>query len=550
MPAMLPQETDQTTTRQEWRSAGTILLAAAAWRFIGLGAESLWTDEIAAVLVARRSLLEVLATIAVQDVNPPLYYLLLHCWTWLGQPEWWLRLLSALGGLGVVALTWRLGRRLAGPAVGLIAALFAAFSPLEIYLSREVRYHTLAGVLALGALLLFLRRLDEPAGRRARALVAVLTLGLYTHYYFLFVPLIAALWWWYENDERPVPAQTALVPLGLALLAFAPWLLVIAMQSARASYRFRPLTGLFDTLFDLAGYFSVGHADAQLPFDPRGWNRLWFLLALAPFWLLGALGVACWRNSRAARLAGLGLGVPLLIVLVASRVVPVYGHRYLLPLLPFFFLLLALGAERLRAWRRIAGLVAVVAVCGLMTASNLLQFADRRYQRENWRDLATVLRQTMKPGDVLLGYNKMQIGPLNYYWLRQTGRPLLYAPLLTGDPLVFASPSAAAVEARVALYRSRFERLWLVDHFAHMYDPAGIAHAALDRQTVYDARSAGTADWYHIPLRVYWRDRPTLINRSGGVFSAKVDFSRPVHSDLQLFGEWTRPAKQWAWIGA
>ncbi len=41
---------------------------------------SLQTDEIAAVLISRRPILEIIWTIAVQDVGPPLYYLLLHFW--------------------------------------------------------------------------------------------------------------------------------------------------------------------------------------------------------------------------------------------------------------------------------------------------------------------------------------------------------------------------------------------------------------------------------------------------------------------------------------
>jgi hypothetical protein len=547
MPAEI--QPSQPTSRAEWWAAGLILLAAALWRLYGLGAESLWTDEIAAVLVGRRSLLEVLVSIGVQDVNPPLFYLLMHFWTALGEPEWWLRLLPALCGLAAVALTWRLGRRLAGPTVGLLAALFTALSPLSVYLSRELRYHTLATMLALAAWLIFVRRLDDPRAGRRRWLIALLALGLYTHYYFLFVLAVAAVWWWSENEDRPVPARRSLAPLGAALLIFLPWLIVMGVQAARASYRFRPLTGLFATLFDLAGYSTVGQADTALPLDPYGLAKLWFLLALAPFWLLAGLGLSQWRNERATRLATLGLGVPILCVLVVSRVAPVYGHRYFLPFLPLFLILLAIGARRLlNAWKPL-GVIAIVAVCGLMAASDLEQRTDTRYQREDWRTLAQRLRAALGPHDVILGYNAMQIGPLNYYWLRQTGRPLVYAPLLTGDPLIFAPQPPGAVEARVELYRQRFERLWVIDHFAHMYDPPGVARAELDRTAVYDP-SVDFSACCRIPVRVYWRDRVTPLLRAGRTFGDAIDFTTRAFDALQLSGDWSRPDHQWAWIGA
>lgn len=538
----------QTTSHREWLSAGLILVLAAVWRLTGLGAESFWTDEIAAVLVSQRSLTELLFTIGVQDVNPPFFYMILHFWLYLGEAEWWLRLLPALCGLGLVAATWRLGRKLGDPFIGLVAALLVSFSPLAVYLSRELRYHSLVALLAVGALLAFSSLLDS-GGRRHRGLYfALCALGLYTHYYFLFIPFITLVWWWYENSRHRLPFRRLAPAWGLPLLAFLPWLAIIAIQSARASFRFRPLLDLGGTLFDLAGYATIGHADIALPLDPGGWARLWYLSALIPFWVLAGAGFSAWPRERAVRLAALALGVPLVTVLLASRLLPVYGHRYLFPFLPLFLLLTAVGVKRLCEYWRPLGLIVLGAVLLLMSGSNLWQRHDARFQREDWRGLSACLQKSLTGDDMLLAYNDSQLGPLRYYWRRQTKKPPLYAKLFTGDPLTFATDTEDAVAARVNLFRQQARRLWLLDHFAHMYDPAGLVHRALNDQAVFDP-TFPLANTYRIPVRVYWRNRGEMLSEVGEHFTGSVNFGANEYHPLQLAGDWSHTEEEWAWLG-
>ena len=539
---------DQPTTRREWLLAGGILAAAAAWRLIGLGQESLWTDEIAAVLVSRRSLLEVWVTIGIQDVNPPLFYSLLHFWLWAGSAEWWLRLFPAICGISTVALTWRLGRKLAGPAVGLLAALFAAFSPLSIYLSRELRYHTLAALLAAGALLVLLKLWENNGRGNRRWLFFLLLFGLYTHYFFIFIPAVMLVWWWMENREYQVEFGPMFSPLANALAAFLPWIVIMAWQAARQSYRFRPLLDLPDTFFNLAAYLTVGHADARLPFDQQGISKLWFILALAPFWAMLAAGAWQWKQSRAARFSLVGFALPALVIFAAGRFWPVYGHRYFLPFMTLFFIWMAAGALGLYQIRKPFGVAVVLTACVLMTGSSLLQRLDARYQREDWRGLSKYLQAAIKPGDGLLVYNEGQAGPLRYYWERQTGRPPDYQKLLTGNPLVFAPEPLGTIESRVELFRRQHKRLWLLDHFAHMYDPPTRARRALELKAILDPAYSMEAA-FRIPMRVYWRDRITAIKETGAQFAPQIDFGTHRLVPLQLEGDWSHTHEPWAWMG-
>ncbi len=58
-----------------------VLAIAAGVRFYELGSQSLWADEGNSAALASRSLARI-AGDAANDIHPPLYYWLLHLWTW------------------------------------------------------------------------------------------------------------------------------------------------------------------------------------------------------------------------------------------------------------------------------------------------------------------------------------------------------------------------------------------------------------------------------------------------------------------------------------
>src|SRR6185369_343968 len=106
-----------------------------------------------------------------------------------------LRSLSVVLGTATVWVTCRLGRLLAGTAVGLTAGALLAISPLAVQYSQEVRMYALAGLLAVAsswaglALLRTLTGPDSPTERSPRREIALavayglLTAALlYTHY--------------------------------------------------------------------------------------------------------------------------------------------------------------------------------------------------------------------------------------------------------------------------------------------------------------------------------------------------------------------------------
>jgi mannosyltransferase len=120
-----------------------ITALAIVLRLYRLGAQSLWYDEAFSVYLARMNLGDITARTAA-DIQPPLYYYLLHFWMELaGDGEFAVRFLSLFFGVLTVPLMFVIARRLFNPAAAIFSALLALFSPLYLWYSQETRMYSL-----------------------------------------------------------------------------------------------------------------------------------------------------------------------------------------------------------------------------------------------------------------------------------------------------------------------------------------------------------------------------------------------------------------------
>lgn len=145
-----------------------ILVAGTLLRIAGLGAWSLWGDEVASLNISAASMADIWRR--AQDLNAPLYYLFMHAWQGLGVEEAWLRLPSALAGVLALPLIWRAGAVLWDEAAGMLALGLLAVSPLHVWYAREARMYALACLFAAAALYCYVRLLATPkSGKSASA---------------------------------------------------------------------------------------------------------------------------------------------------------------------------------------------------------------------------------------------------------------------------------------------------------------------------------------------------------------------------------------------
>jgi len=215
---------------------GAWMLVGLALRVASINTRGLWLDEAITVKQASRTFLRVIQKLAT-GVHPPLYHITMHFWLkYFGKSEIALRSFSVIVGVIAIPVAYWAGKRIYDRRTGLIAAGLIALSPFQIWYSQEARMYTLlflGGLLSTTFLVLAIRE------NRKRLWVGYLvftTMGLFTHYFFLFLMLgqivfyVFGVVWITERDSRH--AGTAQVswrnPRGLFadVPTLVPWLSV------------------------------------------------------------------------------------------------------------------------------------------------------------------------------------------------------------------------------------------------------------------------------------------------------------------------------------
>jgi len=452
-----------------------ILLLALGLRAYRLDGQSLWNDEGTSVALAARSLGQITQG-AAADIHPPLYYYLLHFWQQaFGQSERAVRALSVLSGVLLVFVTYLLGRRLRGAAVGLLAAFLAAVSTFQVYYSQEARMYLLAALLSalsVYLLALFVVRPDtlqsKVSGRPASAealttnggiallvaWVVVTAAALYTHY-FAFTVVLAenlafGLWLVGRTPTLTLPRlqgrelRAALLSWIVAQLAvallFLPWLRVILQQWGNWPATSEPFD-LPTLLVRAAAVFSLGRQ-----VEPTA--VVWPLVACTALFLVGAWP---WGERNGNRplvswpLLILYFFTPLLVMYLLSLRRPLYEPKHLLVAAPAYALLLGNGIWRLAAglsrlgqrlmsalhpppagrrppigyWPSVAYLLSAIGALSLAaaTASPLIAYyTDPRQARDDYRGLARYIQVSSRAGDAILLNAPGQVETFDYYY--------------------------------------------------------------------------------------------------------------------------------------
>jgi mannosyltransferase len=396
-------------------AVAVLSLAALALRLQGLGAQSLWWDEVSSFQQARLDWGGLLRATAA-DNYPPLHNILLRLsMLAFGDGEVALRLPSALlGALTIPALYWA-GALIAGRAAALIAAALLCVSSFHLWYSQEARMYALlclATVLFAGAALEAARR-----GGRGWSIAAVLagTALLYSHPYgaLNWATLVIALGLWVRSER----GFRAAIRFGLmqlpALLLFSPWALILlgrARAIATDGFWIPALSP--STLFE---YFEVLLSGPGL----LATVLVGLLLAIAPVIgparprvLAAVEGAALPMLSRRAALLLLlawGLLPAAAAVVVSLLTEPVLFTRYLIGSLPALLLLAGMGFARLPR-----GVLGLAGLAGLVAAGIIGLVHFGLGERDDFRDVAARLATELQAGDCVVMSPESRIA-MTYY---------------------------------------------------------------------------------------------------------------------------------------
>ena len=427
-------------SRKVAASLSLITLLAFLLRWHGLAAKSFWLDEAVSVEIARLHWSDFFLILWHREANMAAYYLVLRFWLLLGDTEGFVRGVSLLFSVATVPIIYLLGARLFGRTAGLLAACLLAINAYHVRYAQEARGYSMVVFVAAMATLLLVRNVQEPLGARWGAYTAVCVLAVYTHFFGGLVVLahIASLAGLRQSDVPWPELRRSLVRFAFLVLPLGASVLHIGTSPVNWIPRVQA-SAVLKFFIALAGNngarLLVLEAVAVLLAAYWAWN----------LWRHGERTLDGWSYA----LVFAWLLVPVLVLLAASLVRPLFLGRYLNPCLPALILIVAAGILRLRPAILAWGLGGVISAFSLLGVVSYYQ-KDFDINRDDWRAASSFIFDHAQPGDGVFYLNFFGM-PLEYYRSQRHPAPAW--------PQVLNSPDTPGLHYRDFLVTSLGERL-------------------------------------------------------------------------------------------
>lgn len=393
-----------------WRVAfGTIFLLALTLRLLHLSRWSLNNDELVQVTWASGDFAEMMRTIKLDAVHPPLDYFVQFVVARLGGPEWIHRLPAVLWGTATVAMITLLGSWWISPAAGLVAGALMTIAPTHIRYSQEIRPYSLALFLITGSLVAL--ELYARTSHRRWAIVwaiGVFLTGATLYFAGLIVALASFHRIWIDRRDRLQPIWRRLPAIVILwTLLYAPWFPVM-VHLGKSEVVAAPEVISWKWLRYRLDTFGAG--------DENDWGLI--TAGSYAFWIAVIAGAMASIRSRLPRVALSWLLVGSVLQFLLLQIHPHYSApRYVISSWPAAFLLA--GAGIVFSWRFL--FLRPVAVT-LLTL--YLAYAGMRIRfyyngdRAQWLRIATYVHSRVKPGEMVMTTNSMVQRNFGHYWQR------------------------------------------------------------------------------------------------------------------------------------
>jgi mannosyltransferase len=412
-----------------------LVLGGATWlRLHQLGAQALWVDEYATLLVARHSLGEIPdAALRGNAFGPPVYFWVAHVFRQVfGETEAALRLPSALAGILTVGLFWRLIRGAGGGTeAALLGAALLAAHPLHLWYSQEARPYATTLFFGVWSLVQLLRARRTGAAFDWCAYAVLTSLAILTHLAGIVFPIAGTLWVMI-GDRRGTTLKALAASFGAVVVLVLPFVIALVGSTGTQGTGSppRPITGLEIpyTLLTFVGGYSLGPSVREI--QDLGWREAVAAqptqAALAAIVLLTVAVLGLRAERRLAMPFAVLFAVPIAIAFGGAALTgKAYTVRYALPGMLGLLGIASLGVvavgQRLR-WICTAVLLLVFAW------GDLQWFRTPQYWKEDSRLAVGCLRAALPPGSVVTVAPDYMIGVLDYY-AQKAGADLTFVPV-------------------------------------------------------------------------------------------------------------------------
>lgn len=406
-----------------------IFVVALGLNLYRLGIPSLWFDEVLSVTRARQPLSVLLQIISNTQPNMALYYVILHYWLnftaafGLHPTEFVVRFPSAIFAALSSVMVFLLGRRFLSVPAGLVAAALYLLNDLQLVYAQQTRSYSLQLLfICISWYAIFAIVTTESHQRRWWACFTVVSaLAIYTHLFSLFILFTQILALgvllilpgpWRSKMRRQLPALIVSLA-GVAVLTLP--ILIASRVGSKTGWlpvpNLKDIFGLFLTISDnstiylllIALCVLLGISAVVLA------NMSWGQRVLDRLSVNASSGEKCFKQFQGVLPVALSLVLWVLVPVAASYIVSqksthLFSSRYLVVIVPAFFLLVGLGITVVR-WRLVQ---VILGLCLVLIGLHHVPFYYQHAQVEDWKTAALWLQQNFRAHDGLVCYDNSQ----------------------------------------------------------------------------------------------------------------------------------------------
>jgi mannosyltransferase len=367
-------------------------------------------DDAFSMLLSQQSYPAIIKGTA-SDTMPPLYYFLLHAWNSLGMQIWWDRVLSVLLSLAGIWVLYRIVLLLADERAALMAAFFAAISPIQIYHAQDIRMYALLQLTQLAYTFFFIKLflqdgLNENKGWVWGGLIVSGALSMYTHnlaVFFILIPDIILLFYrrW-QLLKRLILAQVAIAVIVL------PWLIYVPGQISKIQQAFwTPRPGILEIVQAIMMFTTT------LPL-PQNMLPLGLSLSITIIIFIGfMLFQRQYKGSSYPALIFLGIGLPLELFITSYVMRPVFVPRGFVVSSMFLYALIGLVLSK--GIRKPAGVIITGAFLVCVGIALPYQYQFNQFPRSPFKETTQYLEANYSSDTLIVHDNKLSLFPSKIY---------------------------------------------------------------------------------------------------------------------------------------
>lgn len=457
----------------------TILLISSAVSGYSLFSQSIRLDEAQSIWIATKPL-TTLMTLTSEDVHVPLYNFLLHFVLQLfGNTIVIARSLSYVFFLLTLPALYVLAKEASNRKTALLTVAFFSFSPFILWYTSEARMYTLFTFVTALNHIFFLRFLRSEGKTGKTGYFFSLILGMYTHYFFLFliatqtlvigIRMILSMRTYQERNysvsesillAKEEPLRFFFV-LFSATLFFLPWLWFVLKGGgfSNTAPLIPPPTSF--NIFQTFVNFLFG-------FQPQGIQAI--LVSLWPLIIILLFFVFTQRQRTPVQNIAyfvLTTFFPIILVFLLSFIRPIFLSRYLILVTPTLFFLIAWMLSNYS--RKVSTYLSI----GLLT----VMFALLIYQnvsasvpvKENYEGVAAYLESHAGADDIIAVSAPFTIYPVEYAYLGQAN--LVTIPLWNRYTSgAIPAYSQIGFTKQMDQYKLQYQRIFVVLSYDQGYE--------------------------------------------------------------------------------